>query len=421
MGKENGDTPLKAQPKWRSPWLWLFVLLLLATILHIHFWYLPRERALAFSTAELPGRVLAKRTYPLWLWLPYPHQNLGVLGEGEGDLRSFAAAAAQVARISDLKFPGFGPFPVPPSKELLLAADPEEGVFVATAKVYPVLAVVARLAGKVAGNPWLSGGTVELPQGLVTVSWQGTSWTATAGDHGGQANAAGPPKGQQPWLAAGAIDNRLETIPSGVYALFREAGDLVVRNDLEGRALGSGPALPALPGELFTRTLVLLGLAQYESSAAQALVLFDSVHSGTVGGFAVLNGDPSRKLPMTGLGVAALLGEDSYSGKASGWYVLASGQSNFDTAAFLVPGLEKALESWNGASAGLSARARPAGVLKSLGEIEAALESLLPVTRDELARLQALQQLLEPVAHFAEASLVIASNPAFLELRLSSP
>ena len=215
-------------------WLGLLVLALLAA--HVVYWYLPRERAVAPRLAAAmaaaarsaaspqggravaagePLEVLAAGRYDLCLWVPYPHQNLGVLAGAVDDLPGVIAAAVRLSRGAGgaqdedagaagaaakepQDLPTFGPFEVPPASELVACADLAGGRLRVVARIYPALAAVARLAGRLAGNPWLAGGEA----GRMRIAWDGRLWTVIAGEES-------PP----PAVAAGSAAARDDSTP----------------------------------------------------------------------------------------------------------------------------------------------------------------------------------------------------------------
>lgn len=199
----------------RAAYAALLVLALL--VAHVVYWYVPRERAAAprwepaggslpaaggNGDATEPLQLLAGGAYDVCLWLPYPHQNLGALAAAAGDLQDVigagarltadvagvaggtAAGAADAGRKTPPRrsqepeeLPTFGPFEVPPASELVACSDLAGGRLRVVARIYPALAVVAKLAGRLAGNPWLAGGTA----GSTRIAWSGRVWSAAAG------------------------------------------------------------------------------------------------------------------------------------------------------------------------------------------------------------------------------------------------
>jgi hypothetical protein len=220
----------------------------------------------AGGEASEPLQVLAAGAYDACLWVPYPHQNLGVLAGAVGDLQAVIAAASRLeaGESSTRKAgeaeeaPSFGPFEVPPASELVACSDLAGGRLRLVARIYPALSVVAKLAGRLAGNPWLAGGTA----GRMRIAWEGRLWSVTGG-------AAGPP-GTLPRPAAPVTASAASVapearpplppvlavlhwtgarpeIPAGFYALTRRGQDLVVSTiGSGGGSRGVAGAVPDL-------------------------------------------------------------------------------------------------------------------------------------------------------------------------------
>jgi hypothetical protein len=86
-----------------------------ALVAHGIYWYLPRERA-----AEASAGARARLEDPAWevvAWVPYPHQNLGLLESRVGDLRQWLALVAPpgVRRSIACRTSGRGSFRRPAS------------------------------------------------------------------------------------------------------------------------------------------------------------------------------------------------------------------------------------------------------------------------------------------------------------------
>ena len=123
--------------------------------------YAPRERPAMPDQDGLPARLLASRAFETCFWVPYPHQNVGALARAVEDWPAWLAALARTADLPPPDLPSFGPFAVPPSSEVTACSDSGGDRLLVAAEVYPSIALIAKLAGRLAGNPWLSGGVVE--------------------------------------------------------------------------------------------------------------------------------------------------------------------------------------------------------------------------------------------------------------------
>jgi hypothetical protein len=275
--------------------LLLLLLLVLLLAAHIYYWYLPRERALAPpppDAAGAPLQGLAPGAYDLCVWIPYPHQNLGVLAAAVADLPEVIAAAGRLSRREasagargggdrgrePQALPTFGPFEVPPADEIVACTDLAGGRLRVVARIYPVLSLVAKAAGHLAGNPWLAGGEA----GRMRIHWEGRLWSVTAGPdrppappapQPGGADLAGPrpvtepapgspaagppldlaqPPGLPPSLAIVRWAGARAEIPAGWYALTRNGPDLVVSlvrpPDRDAAHANGADSAPAMTG-----------------------------------------------------------------------------------------------------------------------------------------------------------------------------
>ncbi len=222
----------------------LLVLALLAA--HYAFWYLPRERSAAPDPDDLPGRLFAGGAADVCLWLPYPHQNAGALQRAVGDWPAWLGAVSRVAGLPPPALPAFGPFALPPSRELTACSDLDGGRLVVAARVYPLLGLVARTAGRLAENPWLAGGRVEEGERTLEVAWDGGLWTVRGGAPVPVPERAPAAPAGEKALAALRLEEGISRFPPGRYLLQREQGDLVLR--LAGAAPPAlDPGLDRLP------------------------------------------------------------------------------------------------------------------------------------------------------------------------------
>ena len=169
----------------RALWLAATPFLAMAAIGHWSYWYQPRLRP-ATPGQDLPSEVLTSGRFEAVVWIAHPHQNLPSLAETTGlDARGLEAAL----RLAGVDTPRLLGVPIPPASSMAvaLAREVKDGVrgedrWIATARVHPLAAGFLRLAGALAGNPWLGGGDVRLSSDDgpvdVTVSWRGSTWTA---------------------------------------------------------------------------------------------------------------------------------------------------------------------------------------------------------------------------------------------------
>jgi hypothetical protein len=241
------------------------------------------------------------------VWIAYPHQNLGALARQVGDLERFVGGAARRLGLDPPLLPRCGPFTVPPASELAAGAAGGEPWVVA--RVYPALAATARLAGRLAGNPWLMGGEVEASGASVEVRWDGLAWQV-----GGPAPAGAPPS-SEPLVALLRVDQGRRRVPPGLYGLSRTADGLALAS------LGTRPApeWPAIAGDpaLGVALLVL----EREAAGERALVLFGEVLTGGLPRSAVLSRGGARRFDLPGEGLLGLLGELP-SAQVAGWDVV---------------------------------------------------------------------------------------------------
>ncbi|HJX30062.1 MAG TPA: hypothetical protein VJ885_19330, partial [Thermoanaerobaculia bacterium] len=207
---------------------------------HYLYWYAPRERAAAPEAGGLPARLLGSGAYDACFWAPYPHQNLAQLQGAIDNGPAWVAAVARVADVPAPVVPAFGPFTVPPASELAGCSDLDGDRFLIVTKVYPSLAAVARLSGRLAENPWLSGGEVTnvrndgpVPaQRKLTIAWREGYWTVSAGGELPDLAAKDAPSATFPeGLAVFRLLRGPSEFPTGNYRLRREGEDLVLALD----------------------------------------------------------------------------------------------------------------------------------------------------------------------------------------------
>jgi hypothetical protein len=247
--------------------------LVLAAVGHWAFWYRARPHAIAPAAALLldDGPPL-----PVRLWIPYPHQNLGALGGAVGEPQKVLAAAARLAGLPPPAIPRLGPFGMPPARELVVTATADGKTVFAAIRLFPVAAVLTRVAGVLARNPWLAGGEVELGGRPAEVRWDGLTWRLRSGlvALAGQFPEPGTERDAAPALAIVELEEPSPPLPAARYTLRREGDDLVARL---GAPL-AGP-LPRMPPE----RVILLWLER-RADHSEALLLMEGAREGLLAG-----------------------------------------------------------------------------------------------------------------------------------------
>jgi hypothetical protein len=321
--------------------------------------------------------------------------------------------------------PAFGPFALPPSRELTACSDLDGGRLVVAARVYPLLGLVARTAGRLAGNPWLAGGRVEEEERALEVAWDGGLWTVRGGapvavPERAPAAAAGGEKA----LAALRLEEGISRFPPGRYLLQREQGDLVLR--LAGVAPPAlDPGLARLPrGDRPLLLAATESAAGEDRRAPAAIALYEggSVARFRLPGIALFQapGQEGWRLPGGRLGAALRGGLPS--SEAAGWRIVAMDRETLRRAEELAPHLAAAIDP-RGAGGGprlvTGVWAEPRGAYRLVQQVRDTLEELPLVRGSEVQRWRDWETVLEPFAGCEELSLVSTEWPGTFRLRLA--
>jgi hypothetical protein len=414
-------------------------LLLVAVIAgHFFYWYWPRERASA--PAGLPARLLAAGEYGACLWVPYPHQNLGKLEGAIADGPAYLAAAARVADLPAPVMRSFGPFAVPPSSEIVACSDLDGDRFLLVARVYPALATVAKLAGRLADNPWLKGGTIreergkrdEVQERALYVAWRDGYWTVRSGAEpalpaAGAAEAPSYPSS----LGIFHLGEEVSDFPAGDYIFQRQGRDLDVT--LAGGA--PVPPPPAFVESAGAPALLAVAGPAWPADAERplppaAMVLFDvkggGLHLGPLGdvpGIAVLNPPGEKRWAVPARGLAGLLAQNMPRGNASGWSVVAVDDTSLASAKALAPQISTLVPPAGAAGQaagqlilGLWVKPRPA--LRLVSQFRKGLEKFPLADRRQVERWRNWETLLSPLAACERASVTATRSPSAFLLRL---
>jgi hypothetical protein len=210
-----------------------------ALVAHAAYWYAPRERAA--QPSEAVRARLAAEEWEQALWVPFPHQNVGLLERRVGDLRRWLELVAPEGSGTADRLPTFGPWALPPARELFVAQRGE--ALEVDLAVFPTVALLARASGRLAGNPWLAGGEVDLGRGRSgTVEWMAGRWRLTSSPP--PARREVPPAAmagdEAPALARLRLARPIGQLPAGAYRLVRQPDGLAL---LAGRPPAAAPPL----------------------------------------------------------------------------------------------------------------------------------------------------------------------------------
>jgi hypothetical protein len=379
------------------------------------FWYLPRPRAAVPSARA--AAALAAADSPLAVWIPFPHQNFGAVDDRLATLEARLAdlAGAGEERIADL--PRFGPFAVPPASELLLRLD-ARGNRSAELAVYPLVAWLARAAGRLAGNPWLAGGELPGRRGE-SVAWSDGRWCWRRGPVADLEPA--PPR------AATAAARRtfaqvragapVGPLPAGLYRLVAGATprtlELIAGEPPARRGDAIGPTEPV--GWLVERP------AGATAEALRGMVVWDAL-AGIDGVPAIATlgrgpaGTPGFDLP--GEELLELVGADVPAGEVEGLRVRALDAPTLDRGRLVAPALAARLEAGSGLD--LAASADVDRLAPLLERFAGHLRRIPLVGGAEAREIERAAAALAPLAGSGRATLEVGPAGAWARLTLGA-
>ncbi len=408
----------------------LILILLIAGYLYHAYW--PRERAA--TPSGLPARLLASGGYGACLWVPYPHQNLGKLEGAIDDPASYLAAAARVADLPAPVMRSFGPFAVPPSSEIVACSDLDGERFLLVARVYPGLASVARLSGRLADNPWLRGGDIKETHAgddgpeerVLHVAWRDGYWTVRLGDE-----PALPAAGSDPAFPASLaifhLGEDVSDLPAGDYVLQRHGEDLDAT--LAGGA--EPPPPPAFTQGTDAPALLAVAGADWPADSEKplppaAMLLFDTDGGlslgplGRVPGLAILNPEGEKRWGLPAKGLGGLLAQNLPNGNVGGWSVVALDDASLARAEALAPQISALVPPAGDGSDGmvLGLWLRPGPALRRISQFRKGLEKFPLAERRQVQRWRDWETLLSPLAACERASAVASRSPSAFLLRL---
>ena len=395
----------------------LIVAVLLMTLLagHLYFWYWPRPRVGHPEAESLAGRlVLAHDGLPYRLWLPFPHQNLKALEQHLGSAGSLKQASVELAGFDVFKVPSFGPFRVPPAREILMATDEDRDRILMVVRMYPVIRWVLRAAGTVAGNPWLAGGEIRLGDRDVQIRWVGGDWIASS--VGLDLDVITQDVVETDLLAAFRTTESIGVVPGGLYALQLGKTGLSV-SSVQSR-FPSKTAVSSFVGS----TGVALVSAHFppadvrDGVNALALLVRTGGEAAQVPGAVVVHRGAEKRWNLPGERLLSVAGIQPVSVTREGWSVWAYDDASLSTGTDLIPAIEAMQQS---------ARAES---ISSAGEIDLrqarvavqlidSLIGAIPLVGRSEARLWArTSSMLELLSEYSNLSYRIGESPDRLEM-----
>jgi hypothetical protein len=394
-------------------WLAVGFGLFVAAVAHYLYWYAPRERPAAPAPTGLAARVLASRELPLAAWIPSPHQNLGLAEEAVADLETWLDAGCRLAGLAAPRLPAFGPFRFPPASELVLAGSPDGARLVVVAEVYPVAALFARLAGKLAGNPWLAGGEVTFRNRPARVEWRGSAWVVRIGEL-----PEVPERGPElaPALAWARVELADSPVPAGTYRLLRQPEGLVLRL----AESGTSAALPRLASMPDPPALFLVRARSATRGGAQGLALWRG-GSGNLGlpAAAVFAAAPATRWRLPAEGLLGLAGREVKTLEAGPWTFAAYERADRVRA---VEWLRAALGSEPETTPVVGGRSllwlQPTALVGLSRQVSGVVQHVPLLGREDLERWQDLATFLTPLGPCAWVAGELRHDPPLVDLML---
>ncbi|MCG8463088.1 MAG: hypothetical protein MI919_42945 [Holophagales bacterium] len=398
------------------PWRYGAVLLAL-TLLgwgHYVFWYAARGRP-GVPDGDVPASMLGGG-HALVAWMPYPHQNLGVLARGAGlDTRALRSAL----RLAGMPEPAVGDLSIPPARSVAIASDASGETFVIRARVYPLFAGFARLAGWLADNPWLAGGRATAEGRPLEIAWQGTLWSigsprlpaSPLPDASGTASGKAPTvEAPEPALLRLVARTTTDPIPPGVYRLDLDGGVLALSS--EGHFPLEAPlATPEAMDEVGALLLAYAAGRPPPEDPPQALVLFshDPDDLEELPRAAVIHGPRKRVWELPAEGLLDLAGRDPLTGNKAGFGLAATDAQTLAGAERLAPELRR-LRAAGSLEMGLWLELERAAV--EAGRLRRSLERSPWVSPRQLRRWREAELLLSGLAGpFDRLGLEIVARP----------
>lgn len=398
---------------------WTLGVILVAVLLvvgHVYYWYLPRERPGVPAADSLASRLLAKDDYTVSLWMPYPHQNLGQLYKKAGVENETLGALARLVALPTPQVPNFGTMRVPPASELVLAADEDNGRFALCAKVYPLFASFARLSGRLAKNPWLSGGEIYVDGQRLEVAWRGNWWTVASPDLPPLESMVGAePVADPEALALIQVRRAQQPLPSGRFYLQRRQGGLEVVSSGASEAW----LTPFADLDLTQKGVFLLAMSTRRAApeeAAQAMAFFslDDVELPELPRVMMVHSAEGEHWELPGASILELAGDGVETTAVGPWTVTALDKVSLRSGRELVPHLGPVLDDSSALRWGLWLDLGKG--LAEVSRIVKVLQQVPIVPRRQVERWSDFETALEPLArHYGHLRFEVAAAPSATE------
>jgi len=404
---------------------------------HLAYWYRPHLHPGQPRSGYLPAQLLASDAYSYAVWMPYPHQNLGLLkdaaaagGERNGDgeplgVDEVAPALARLAGLPEPSLPRFGAFEVPPATEIAFAADDRGERFALVAEVYPVVAAFAKLAGRLAGNAWLEGGVLIVDGRRVEVAWHGRVWTVAS--PGLPTLDAAPLETGPPSLAIVEVRRAMPPLPAGRFVLTRQGGDLVLASAGAGNGRRDLDELD--PADLGLFLLVASGPGGGPEEPTQAMAFFPTAErpQGTAGstsyelpGMALIYETGGQRWTLPGEGLLEVTGRKVRSKEVGPFSVAALDGKSFRRLEELMPRLAPIARPRERDQLVWGLWLDLAGGLGEVTRIADALAEIPIAPRRHRRRWHDAAVVLAPAARsYSRLTVVVTDEPRVLRLRLA--
>ncbi len=412
-------------------WILGGLVAVVATAGHWAYHYKPRSRPAApWSDSRVAG-LLGNSDFPAAVWVPYPHQNLAHLREIAGTEPSTLRAVARLAGLPAPALPTFGPLALPPSSEIAVASDETGERFAVLAQVYPAFAGFAKLAGRLAGNPWLAGGEIVVDGSTADVSWDGNLWMVVSSglspdvllrERSESTDSTVKELASEKGIGWIQVRQAVDPLPAGLYRLWEDARGIGIVSNT-----GISESAPAAIGDqtLVDRfqniglfLLVFSGGLEALGEPAQALAFFDQVEDKLkeLPRIASLHEPGTERWSLPGESLLQLAGREPRTSDEGSWAVAALDRASLEQARDVAPLLDRL--SGDPLAWGLWLDLE--GGLVEVERIAQLLSEVPIVPRRRVERWSDARRVLLPLANrYSHLEAVVTEEPRVFELRLA--